>query len=55
MEPVSIISLIMTCVLVFERLYKYTLTHVKKSKCCGSEIEFDNRRQDSGFIDVTKI
>jgi len=42
MEPISIISLIMTCVLVFERLWKYTISHVKKSKCCGSEIEFDH-------------
>lgn len=43
MEPVTIIGLLMTCVLVFERIWKYTLQHVKKSKCCGgTEIEFEN-------------
>jgi hypothetical protein len=55
MEPVTVISLIMTCVLVFERVWKYTISHIKKSKCCGSEVEFDNSRKDSGFIDIAKI
>jgi hypothetical protein len=46
MEPVTIISLIMTCVLVFERLWKYTIANVRKSKCCGSEIEFEHERAE---------
>jgi hypothetical protein len=55
MEPVTVISLIMTCVLVFERVWKYTISHIKKSKCCGNEIEFENQRSSSSFIDVAKI
>lgn len=42
MEVVTILSLLMTCILVFERLWKYTILHCKKSKCCGGEVEFDN-------------
>lgn len=44
MEPVTVISLIMTCVLVFERIWKYTIEHCKKSKCCGNEIEFEHEK-----------
>ena len=43
MEPTSVITLIFAIVLVCERVYKYTLTHIKKSKCCGSEVEFNNQ------------
>jgi hypothetical protein len=42
MEVVTILSLLMTCVLVFERVWKYTVSHIKRSKCCGGEVEFDN-------------
>ena len=44
-DHISIGLIIMTSVLVFERLTKYYLDHVKKSKCCGSEVEF--RSNDS--------
>jgi len=42
MEPVTILSLIMSCVLVVERCFKYFVKHVKKSNCCGSEIQFEH-------------
>lgn len=42
MEPITILSLIMTCVLVGERCFKYFIKNVKVSKCCGSEIQFDH-------------
>ncbi len=43
MEPLTVLSVVMSAILVFERLWKYTISHVKKSKCCGgSEIEFNN-------------
>jgi hypothetical protein len=45
MEPVTILSVIMSAILVFERVYKYTISHIKKSKCCGSEIEFENNNE----------
>ncbi len=45
MEPVTILSLIMTCVLVFERLYKYTVDNVKRSKCCGGSVEFEHEEK----------
>jgi hypothetical protein len=51
MEPVTIISLIMTCVLVFERVWKYTIDHLKKSSCCGGTVEFQSQKK----IDVSKI
>ncbi len=46
MEPVTLIGLLFTVVLVVERLWKYTLVHVKRSKCCGSEVEFDKGGDD---------
>ncbi len=46
MEPVTLIGLLFTVVLVVERLWKYTLVHVKRSKCCGSEVEFDKGTSD---------
>jgi hypothetical protein len=39
-DPISVGLIIMTSVLVFERLTKYYFDHVKKSKCWGGEIEF---------------
>ena len=47
MEPVTILSLIMSCILVFERLWKYTISNIKKSKCCGSEVEFEHENNNS--------
>ena len=35
MEPVSILSLVISVCLILERCFK----HIKKSKCCGAEIE----------------
>lgn len=39
-EPITTGLLIMTGLLVAERILKYYITHVKVSKCCGSEVEF---------------
>lgn len=36
MDIVSIISLVIICSIALERL----MSHIKKSKCLGSEIEF---------------
>ena len=38
-DPISLGLIIMTSILVFERLTKYYLDRVKKSKCCGGEME----------------
>lgn len=43
MEPTSVITLVFAIVLVCERLWKYTVAHIKKSKCCGSEVEFEHK------------
>lgn len=48
MEPILIISLVLVCGLVFERVLK----HFNKSKCCGSEIEFN---QNASVPDLTNI
>lgn len=40
MEVVTVLSVILTSVLVFERIWKYTISHIKKSSCCGSSFEF---------------
>ena len=40
MEPVSISMVVLTSILVFERIVKYYLDRVKKSKCMGNEVEF---------------
>jgi uncharacterized protein (DUF983 family) len=37
MEPGSIVSIILIVGLIFERILK----HIKKSKCCGNEMEFN--------------
>jgi len=37
-EPATIISILLMAGLVIERILK----HFKKSKCCGSEMEFNN-------------
>lgn len=36
------INLCVSIILIIERLLKYYLKHLKKSKCCGNEIEFQN-------------
>jgi len=38
MDPGSIVSIVLILGLVIERILK----HFKKSKCCGSEMEFNN-------------
>lgn len=43
MEPVSILGLAMTVILVVERLFKYFVKNTKKSKCCGGAVEFEYR------------
>lgn len=48
MEPFSIISLILVCGLVIERIFK----HFKKSSCCGSTIEFN---ENASVPDLTKL
>lgn len=48
MEPILIISLVLTCGLVFERIMK----HIKSSSCCGSSIEFN---QNASVPDLTNI
>jgi hypothetical protein len=40
MDPASVGLIILTSILVGERLIKLYLNRVKKSKCCGNEIEF---------------
>jgi len=40
MEPISIGMIVLTSVLVCERILKYYMDRVKKSECCGSKIEF---------------
>lgn len=48
MEAFSIISLILVCGLVVERIFK----HFKKSTCCGSTIEFN---ENASVPDLTKL
>jgi len=48
MEPTSIVSIVLILGLVFERILK----HFKKSKCCGSEVEFN---QDASAPDLTNL
>ena len=43
-EPVTISMIVLTSILVFERLVKFYLERVKKSKCMGSEIEFRSNK-----------
>lgn len=40
------LSLLLTCVLVFERIWKYTITHCKRSSCCGSTFEFNENTKE---------
>jgi len=42
MEVVTVLSVILTSVLVFERIWKYTITNLKKSSCCGGSFEFEH-------------
>jgi hypothetical protein len=49
MDPFSIISIILVCGLVVERIFK----HFKKSSCCyGSTIEFN---ENASVPDLAKI
>lgn len=47
-EPASIISIILICGLVVERVLK----HFKKSTCCGSSMEFNN---EASVPDLTSL
>lgn len=48
MEVSNIIGVILICGLVLERLMK----HIKKSKCLGNEMEFNN---DASVPDLTGL
>lgn len=46
MEVATIFSVILTSILVFERVWKYTISHLKKSSCCGSSFEFEHTENE---------
>lgn len=50
MEPVTVVSLLMTIVLVVERLVKYCIKNTKTSKCCGSEVVFEYHGDSSNDL-----
>lgn len=50
MEVASIISILLMAGLVIERILK----HFKKSKCCGSEVEFDNTTSVADLTNLLK-
>jgi hypothetical protein len=53
-EPVTISMIVLTSVLVFERLVKFYLERVKKSKCMGiSEIEFRSNESIKKITETT--
>lgn len=46
MEPITILSLIMSTLLLIERCFKYYIKNVKKSSCCGTNVEFEHEKTD---------
>ncbi len=44
MEPITLLSVIMSAILVGERMFKYYVKNVKKSSCCGSSVEFEHQK-----------
>ena len=52
MEPVTVSMVVLTSVLVFERLVKYYLERVKKSKCMG-EVEFRSTESIKRITETT--
>jgi len=46
MEVATIFSVILTSILVFERLWKYTISHLRKSSCCGGSVEFEHNENE---------
>jgi hypothetical protein len=52
-EPVTISMIVLTSVLVIERILKYYLDRVKKSKCMGSEIEFRSNESIKRITETT--
>lgn len=48
MEPTIIIILVITITISIERIF----SHVKKSKCCNSEIEFDQNTSAPDFSQI---
>lgn len=57
MDTVLIVSLIMNIALIAERAFKYYLKHVKKSKCCGTEMETreGSPEKDPTVIDINNL
>lgn len=57
MDIVLIASLIINITLIAERAFKYYLKHVKKSKCCGTEMETreNSPDKDETIIDISKL
>lgn len=51
MEPVSILSLVISVCLIIERCFK----HIKKSKCCGAEMEtYEDTYQETHTAPITQ-
>jgi hypothetical protein len=50
-DPATV-TIILTCALIIERIFNYSLVHVKKSKCCGA-IEIETR--DPNELKETEI
>jgi len=48
MDPFSIISIILISGLIVERIMK----HFKKSKCCGSSVEFNENASAPNFSEI---
>ncbi len=57
MDAVLICSLCVNIALIVERAFKYYLKHVKKSRCCGTEMETrDNSpEKDTKVIDIDNL
>ena len=53
MEPLTVSMVVLTSVLVFERLVKYYLERVKKSKCMGNEVEFRSTQSIKRITETT--
>jgi len=45
-----LLSFLFNIFLLLERSFKYYLKHIKKSSCCGSEIEINENVKDENII-----